>query len=236
MMMNWFSAPDGIVQRVLARTGVEHPHTDLDPKRTALVVVDLQNAFMDDEVGHAVCPMAREIVPNVNRLASVVRGVGGGVFWIKNTFDDRSALEWSNAQELFTPAARKRRIEAMSEGSKGQELWPELDVRPEDEIVRKYRFSAFLPGTCELPYRLRSRGFDTVLITGTVTNVCCESSARDAMMTNFKTIMVSDANAAMTMEEHNASLAAFYAIFGDVMDTAFVIQRLTRNERTGATR
>ena len=105
-----------------------------------------------------------------------------------------------------------------------------LDVRPEDEIVRKYRFSAFMPGTCELPYRLRARGFDTVLITGTVTNVCCESSARDAMMTNFKTIMVSDANAALTMEEHNASLVAFYATFGDVMDTDFVIQRLTRND------
>ena len=94
----------------------------------------------------------------------------------------------------------------MSEGTKGQALWPELDVRPEDEIVRKYRFSAFMPGTCDLPYRLRARRFDTVLITGTVTNVCCESSARDAMMTNFKTVMVSDANAAMTMEEHNASL------------------------------
>jgi ureidoacrylate peracid hydrolase len=236
MTMNWFNAPDSIVQRVVARTGVEHPHADLEPKRTALVVVDLQNAFMDEEVGHAVCPMAREIVPNVNRLASVVRGVGGGVFWIKNTFDDRSSFDWSNAQAMLTPAARNRRIEAMSEGSKGQELWPELDVRPEDEIVRKYRFSAFLPGTSELPYRLRARGFDTVLITGTVTNVCCESSARDAMMTNFKTIMVSDANAAMTMEEHSASLAAFYAIFGDVMDTEFVIQRLTRNEPAGATR
>jgi ureidoacrylate peracid hydrolase len=175
--------------------------------------------------------MARDIVPAVNRLASVVRGVGGGVFWIKNTFDERSALEWSHAQEMLTPAARGRRIEAMSEGSKGQELWPELDVRPEDEIVRKYRFSAFMPGTCELPYRLRARGFDTVLITGTVTNVCCESSARDAMMTNFKTIMVSDANAAMNMEEHNASLVAFYAIFGDVMDTEFVVQRLTRNDQ-----
>jgi ureidoacrylate peracid hydrolase len=236
MMMNWFDPPDAIARRVVARTGVEHPHADLDSKRTALVVVDLQNAFMDEEVGHAVCRMAREIVPNVNRLASVVRGVGGAVFWIKNTFDNRSAFEWSNAQAMLTPANRKRRTEAMSEGSKGQELWPELDVRPEDEIVRKYRFSAFLPGTCDLPYRLRARGFDTVLITGTVTNVCCESSARDAMMSNFKTIMVSDANAAMTMEEHNASLAAFYAIFGDVMDTEFVIQRLTRNEPTGAAR
>jgi ureidoacrylate peracid hydrolase len=230
MAMNWLEVPDAVTARVVARCGVVHPHADLDPRHTALIVVDLQNAFMDDEVGHAVCPMAREIVPNVNRLASVVRAAGGGVFWIKNTFDERSAIDWSNAHAMLTPDSRARRTAAMSEGSKGQELWPELDVRPEDEIVRKYRFSAFLPGTSELPYRLRARGFDTVLITGTVTNVCCESSARDAMMINFKTIMISDANAAMTMEEHQASLIAFYAIFGDVMDTEFVIQRLTRND------
>ena len=65
-----------------------------------------------------------------------------------------------------------------------------------------------------------------MLITGTVTNVCCESSARDAMMLNFKTIMVSDGNAARSDAEHNATLAAFYAIFGDVMETAHVIERL----------
>ncbi len=230
MAMNWFNPPDEVIRRAVERRGVEHPHADLDPKRTALIVVDLQNAFMDDAVGHAVCPMARDIVANVNRLASAVRAAGGGVFWIKNTFDARSALEWSHAQDMLTPESQARRIAAMSEGSKGHDLWPELDVRPEDEIVRKYRFSAFMPGTCDLPYRLRSRGFDTVLITGTVTNVCCESSARDAMMTNFRTVMVSDANAAMTMEEHNASLVAFYAIFGDVMDTDFVIRRLQRND------
>jgi ureidoacrylate peracid hydrolase len=230
LAMNWFDPPVEVVERAFARRGTEHPHADLDPKRTALVVVDLQNAFMDDAIGHAVCPMARDIVPNVNRLATVVRGAGGGVFWIRNTYDERSALEWSHSDAMLTPEARERRIGAMSEGTKGHELWPELDVRPEDEIVRKYRFSAFMPGTCDLPYRLRSRGFDTVLITGTVTNVCCESSARDAMMTNFRTVMVSDANAAMSMDEHNASLVAFYAIFGDVMDTDFVIQRLTRND------
>jgi ureidoacrylate peracid hydrolase len=227
--MNWFNVSDDVTQRVIARCGTAHPHADLEPGRTALVVVDLQNAFMDADVGHAVCPMAREIVPNVNRLASAVRATGGGVFWIMNTIDERSAREWSHVDEMLAPPYRQRRIEAMSEGTRGQELWPELDVQAEDEVVRKYRFSAFLPGTCELPYRLRARGFDTVLITGTVTNVCCESSARDAMMTNFKTIMVSDANAAMTMEEHNASLVAFYAIFGDIMDTEYVIRRLTRN-------
>ncbi len=222
--------PDHITARVMARCGTPHPFAELDPRRTALIVVDLQNAFMDAAVGHAVCPMARDIVPAVNRLAAAVRRSGGGVFWIMNTFDERASIEWSVSHAMLTPAARARREAAMSEGSQGQQLWPELDVQQADQIVRKYRFSAFLPGASDLPYYLRTRGLDTVLIAGTVTNVCCESSARDAMMTNFRTVMVSDANAAMTQEEHRASLLAFYAIFGDVMDTDFVIQRLMPNE------
>ena len=85
-----------------------------------------------------------------------------------------------------------------------------------------------MPGTSDLPERLRARGFDTVLITGTVTNVCCESSARDANMTNFRTVMVSDGNAAATQQEHDAALAAFYNIFGDVMDTDMIVDCLKR--------
>ncbi len=232
--MNGITFPPSIIERVVARRGAEHIFSDIDPKRTALVVVDLQNAFMDDEVGHAVCPAARDIVPNVNRLAAATRAAGGAVFWIKNTFDDTCLTEWSVMQDLSTPEARARRAAAMSENTKGHELWPTLDVRPNDEIVKKYRFSAFLPGASDLPARLRSRGFDTVLITGTVTNVCCESSARDAMMSNFRVIMVSDGNAAMTQAEHEASLTAFYLTFGDVMDTDMIMASLSRGTRLAA--
>jgi ureidoacrylate peracid hydrolase len=61
-----------------------------------------------------------------------------------------------------------------------------------------------------------------------VTNVCCESSARDASMLNFRTIMVSDGNAAGSQAEHDASLTAFYNVFGDVMDTDMIIAALRR--------
>ncbi len=192
------------------------------------MVIDLQNAFMDDEVGHAVCPAARDIVPAVNRLAGVMRASGGAVFWIKNTFNETCLTEWSVMQDISTPALRAKRAAAMSDGTKGHDLWPTLDVWPEDEIVKKFRFSAFLPGASELPARLKARGFDTVLITGTVTNVCCESSARDAMMSNFRVVMISDGNAAATEAEHEASLTAFYLTFGDVMDTDMVIGLLAR--------
>ena len=106
-------------------------------------------------------------------------------------------------------------------------------MRPEDEVVQKYRFSAFVQGASDLPQRLRAQGYDTVLITGTVTNVCCESTARDAMMLNFRTIMVTDGNAAVTDEDHNASLIAFYLTFGDIMSTDRLIACLARNARAG---
>ena len=66
-----------------------------------------------------------------------------------------------------------------------------------------------------------------------MTNVCCESTARDAMMLNFRTIMVTDGNAAVTDEDHNASLNAFYLTFGDIMSTDMLIARLERNGKKG---
>jgi len=226
MKLNGATIPDEIIARVVERRGREHCFAELDPNKTALVVIDLQHAFMNDAVGHAVCPAARDIVPAVNRLADTVRRGGGGVFWVRMTHEDHCLDDWSVAFAISTPASRQKRIAALTKGSLGWQLWPELDVKPEDEIVDKYRYSGFLPGTSELAERLRARGFDTLLITGTVTNVCCESSARDAAMLNFRTVMVSDGNAANSRDEHDAALAAFYNAFGDVMDTEMVIAAL----------
>ena len=234
MRLTGATIPDFIVDRVVRYRGAEHCFAELDPSRTALVVIDLQHAFMNEAVGFAAVAAARDIVPALNRLAAAVRASGGGVFWVKMTHDERCLEDWSVAFELATPERRQKRIAALSEGTLGHELWPELDVRPEDEIVKKYRYSAFMPGTSDLPERLRARGFDTVLITGTVTNVCCESSARDANMTNFRTIMVSDGNAANSQAEHDASLTAFYNVFGDVMDTDMIIAGLERGRSARA--
>jgi ureidoacrylate peracid hydrolase len=217
------------IDRTLERRGRLHVHADLDPRKTALIVVDLQNGFMVEEVAAAYIPVAVEIVPTVNRLAAAVRRTGGKVFWIKQTVDAASEVAWSEWLAMMAPPTRHNLVTNLAPGSRGHELHPGLEVLPQDEVVLKYRFSAFVQGASDLPQRLRAQGYDTVLIAGTVTNVCCESSARDAMMLNFKTIMVSDANAARTDEEHNATLSTFYAIFGDVMDTDYVIARLEAN-------
>jgi len=231
--MHKIAIPQSIVDRVIARRGREHIHDDLDPAKTALVVVDMQNAFMLPGVAHAPCLMAQQIVPNINRLADAVRGTGGTVVWIKTAYTDETLKDWSTLYDMLGPRGTSRRAEALARGSQGYELWPELHVHVDDITVEKNRYSAFIQGSSDLTEVLRSRGLDTLLITGTVTNVCCESTARDAMMLNFKTIMVTDGNAAVTDEDHNASLAGFYLIFGDIMSTDFAIDCLKRNARKG---
>ncbi len=103
-----------------------------------------------------------------------------------------------------------------------------------DLTVTKTRYSAFIDGSSDLEARLRERAVDTVLIVGVATNVCCESTARDAMMRDFRTVMVSDANAAISDDEHAASLITFYLYFGDVQTTDQVVENLTRSAGVGA--
>jgi ureidoacrylate peracid hydrolase len=227
--MHKVAIPQSVVERVIAHRGKEHVYEDIVPGKTALVVVDMQNAFLMQGVAHVLVKDGTDIVPNINRLAAAVRETGGKVVWIKNAFDPESLAIWSVFHNMTGPDRTKKRLEAMGTGTKGHELWPGLDVKPEDMIVGKDRYSAFLPGSSRLPEILRGHGIDTVIVTGTVTNVCCESTARDAMMSNFKTVMVTDANAAHTDEEHNASLIAFYLSFGDIASTDQLVAWLKRN-------
>ena len=122
-------------------------------------------------------------------------------------------------------------MDALAPGK--QTVWSELTVSDRDHTVIKNRYSALIAGSSQLERLLRSLDIDTVLIAGTKTNVCCESSARDAMQMNFHTIMVTDGNAAMTDEEHNWSLINFYNSMGDIMSTDFLIGCLRRNAAKG---
>jgi len=232
--MHKISIPQQIVDQVVHARGRERVFEEFDPAKAALLVVDMQNGFMMDGVGHSVCPVAREIVPNINRLAASVRSSGGLVVWIQNAATEETLQSWSIRVEMDGPQRTLKRLESMMPGSTGYELWAALTPQPGDLFVQKTRFSAFIQGSSNLEAELRSRGIDTVIVTGTVTNICCESTARDAMMRNFRTIMVTDGNAAMSDELHNASLIAFYVRFGDIMSTDHLTAVLNRNRRTPA--
>jgi nicotinamidase-related amidase len=92
--------------------------------------------------------------------------------------------------------------------------------------IIKNRYSALIPGSSSLERVLRNLGIDTILIAGTKTNVCCEATARDAMMLDFKIVMVSDCCAALSDDEHQASLETIIQQFGDVLTRDEVIARL----------
>lgn len=228
--MNTTHIPDWISTRVIERRGKLHVFDDMAAARTALVVVDLQNGFMMDGIAHSLIKQSRDIVPNVNRLAAALREAGGLVVWVRTAATEDTFKSWSIAYEkLANPVRARKRAESLKPGSIGHQLWAGLDVMPADPIVEKTRFSAFIQGSSDIEAMLRGRGIDTVLIAGTTTNVCCESSARDAVMRNFQTIMVSDSLAAGTDEEHNAALMNFYLHFGDVMTTDEAIGYLRAN-------
>lgn len=209
---------------MLRRQGTLLTHDEILAADTALVVVDIQNYFVAKGFPLEV-PAAREVVPNINRLARALRAAGGTVVWLQTT--SVGALDvWANHHKfMLTPAAAKTRISSLDESAEGFALYSELEVLASEIRVKKLKYSAFIQGSSDIHAQLKSRGIERLLITGTVTNVCCESTARDAMMLDYRVIMVSDGNAANNDEEHASSLNNFLSFFGDVMTTDEVIAR-----------
>ena len=210
---------DEVRERVTRNRGGVAVFNSLIPRQTAHIVVDLQNGFMaQGQVAET--PMARTIVPNVNRISAALRAAGGAVVYTQHTADAEAIRTWSVFFEHFCgPERRARMIEAFTPGSHGHALWPELDVAREDLVVLKRRFGAFVPGSSDLHARLQERGIDTLIISGTLSQVCCEATARDAMMMNYKVFFITDACATLTDAEHGGTLSAMAHIFCDVRDT-----------------
>ena len=200
------------------RRGRRHAFVRLDAGRTALVVVDMVPFFVNEN------PYCRGIVPNVARLASTVRGTGGVVAWVVPGPSPTVALD----EELLGPEVASRYAGSGGGGPLRGRVWHELEVRDDDLVVEKTAASAFFPGRSDLDALLAERGVDTVLVTGTVTNVCCESTARDARTLGYRVVMVADANAAVRDRDHNATLHTVYRSFGDVRSTEEVVALLRR--------
>ena len=223
--MHPYSVPDHVRERVLKRKGRPLSLETIDCARATLLVVDMQNYFVAPGFPQEV-PVAREIVPAINGMAAAMRSAGGTVVWIQTTAT--GALEtWGNHHRYgMSPEVSARRLATLAEDADGYRLWHALEPSPVDLRVKKIKFSAMLPGSSDLHDILSRRGVDTVLVAGTTTNVCCESTARDAMMLDYRVAMLSDATAARTDAEHAASLDTFHIFFGDVMTAAEAAARL----------
>ena len=215
MSTDAFVMPDYVIERVMKKRGRLHVFDALDPARTALVIVDMQNAFVKGKVK---ADTALAIMPTINRLAGAVRERGGRVAWVQLRAGDAEGRSIAQLyhEHFFTPEGADAHRSGLTPGDWGYELCEELDVRPDDLRAWKSRHSAFVPGHGDLREQLEEAGIENLLIGGTVTNFCCETTARDAMMIDYRAVMVSDCCAARFPEDHSAGLTTFFQSFGDV--------------------
>ena len=207
MARDWLF-PDSI-EKITARDGAAHSIVSFEPAKTALLVVDMQNYYVMEGQG-AYSPAARKLVPNINRLAETMRRVGSTVIWARNYVDARAFETWSVHYDRMTEAKRATRARSLSKGELGFRIWHELDTRDDDLYIDKARYSAFIDTACGLEDALKKRGIDTLIVCGVSTNVCVESTARDAMMLNYRVLIAADACAAGSETLHEATLNSFY--------------------------
>ena len=233
-MPHEFKMPQKYIDSMTARMGREHSQETFETEKTALVVVDMQNYFMH-ESQQAGCPVGQTIVGNVNRIADTVRRTGGIVIWIQNLAPADTHETWKTAHERYLPEKADLRVASMTRGEWPFELWADLDVQDGDFRVVKRRYSAFIQGSSDIELILKDNNIENILVCGVATNVCCESTARDAMMLNYRALMVSDGCATSSDEEHANSLVAFYTHFGDVQNTDELCARLEASDRRNST-
>lgn len=208
--MHQWEIPAADVRRHVERRGRRHAYEVLDGATTALVVVDLTAFFVDTTA------YARGIVAPVDRLARAVRVAGGAVAWVTPAAGPPTA--W--ARGFYGDAV----AEAYTAGD--ATLAPGLTVEPGDLRVEKTAASALFPGRSPLDGLLRDRGVDTVLVAGTVTNVCVEATARDAATLGYRTVVVGDACAGVDDASHAATLRTVHRSIGDVRRVAEVVALL----------
>jgi ureidoacrylate peracid hydrolase len=210
--------PEHMIESATYRRGGLAVFDRIEPAKTALLVIDMQNAWLAPGAPFET-PPARAIIPAINRLAAALRSRGGLIVWVQHTSGPPGSAEyWPMYFEHFVRPAERAALAATSltQGHKDHEIYPELDARPEDIRLLKTRFSVFTRNPAEPEALLRGRGIDTMIVAGTATNICCESTAREAKMRDFRVFMPYDAVAAPRDDGHEAGLRTVMQAFADV--------------------
>lgn len=228
-----FEMPQYVLDRVMKKRGRLHVFDTLDPAKTAFAVIDMQNAFVKGKVK---AETALAIIPNINRLAQRVRELGGKVVWVQLQAGNEKGESVAELYHkyFFTPEGADAHRSGLTPGDWGHEVVEELDVRDDDLRAWKTRHSALVPGHGNLHDVLQQHAIENLLIGGTVTNFCCETTGRDAMMLDYRAVMVSDCNAARFPEDHAAGLTTFFQSFGDVYSTDEALAVLEKGQTQGS--
>jgi biuret amidohydrolase len=201
----------------------------LDPARTAMIVVDMQNDFVAAGAPMET-PAARAMVPRLAEALTLCRDAGIRVVYTAHVHR-RDGCDMG-LFDMHPPIASRA---ALVDGTRGVEIYPELAPEPGEHVIKKHRYSGFF-GT-DLDIVLRGWGVDTVIICGTTTENCCHATARDAMFHNYRVVFLSDATATYDYPDcgfgpmpnaqvHHATLVILAASTAHVMPVADLRERL----------
>ena len=184
----------------------------VDPKHSAIILIDVQNDFCHPEgylsKSGSDVSLAQAMTPRLAAHVEVARRAGAAIVFVQLIMDDQFL---SNANRALD---RRRGIDPTircQTGSWGADFY-ELKMLPSDILVVKYHYSAFADTNLDLI--LRNRGIKTLLMTGVATNVCVESTARDGFFNGYNIVFLSDCCATYSEEAHNATLQNIERHFG----------------------
>jgi len=194
----------------------------LNPKGSALILVDIQNDFCHEEgacskMGRDVTA-AQEIIPKVEQLMENARELKIPIIFIQMTQDEHTISDaWTYRPR---PAGFTDPLDICKKGTWGTGFY-KVSPSEEDIIVEKHRYSAFI--ATELDMILRNLNCKSIILTGVATNVCVESTARDGFMLDYHVTVVKDASAGYIPELHEATFGNIQNSFGMALETNEII-------------
>ena len=192
----------------------------LNPKKAALLVIDMQNDFIN-KGSMVYTPMAEAIVPNLKKLISTCRKAKIPIIYTAHVHQDPKVDGGMTAE--WWPELRDKKV--LVAGSKGAEIHSEIAPKPNEKIIYKHRYSAFY--NTDLEVVLRGLGVTDLIISGVMTNICCESTTRDAFFRDFRIFFLADGTGSIDDDLHLGTLRALAYAFAYVTTAEEVIKKIT---------
>ena len=197
----------------------------LSGSTTAMIVVDMQNAYLDDEgsmnkSGMDITELKKTVLP-LSSLITACRSADVPIIFTRYVL----RADYKDAGLRSVRGPKFKELNSLGMGTWDSELDPRMDQRLEDYVLDKTRYSSFYNTSLEVI--LRGLGVDTLIVCGVTTEICVESTVRDAYFRDFKIIVPRDAVAAMDIDRHKGTLATIEYGFGAVTTSADLINDLS---------
>lgn len=195
----------------------------LKASNAVFVAVDMQNFVCNPEPGRTL-PEIEKVMERINLLADLCHSKNIPVIWLRQCFTQKPG---GNDVGLYRLFHKQPLDDGMFDQGEATEIHPEMHLDPDrDFVVEKTRYSAFAPGSSCLESLLSGLGRMQLILGGAATNVCVESTARDAMQHGYQVTVLEDATTAFDKLVHAISLLNIKLFFGDTRYVDNVIREL----------